>query len=333
MRASGMVVLAAALLLACPAAGQPADAWVLVVVGVGGDDAHRTKFTELGVRMVQAATERLAVPRDRVRLLVEREELAPELATGRSTRERVEGTVAEIGAAAAPGDRVLFLLIGHGSSRGEESFFNLPGPDLSASDFDALLSLLAEQRVALVNTASASGGFIPALAGAGRTIVTATRSAREMQEPVFVEYFVDAFAGDGADTDKDGRVSLLEAFVYADAEVARRYESEGLIRTEHARLDDDGDGEGTAEFGEDAADGAQARSFALGLPVAGVEPGEELDPAVRALLARRAELEVQLEALRDARDTMSADDYEDRLEDLLVRIAEIDRRLRGGGDR
>lgn len=333
MRALGCSLLLAALLVPGPAPAQATGPWILVVVGVGGDEEHRAKFADLAVRMVAAVTDRLAVPAERVRLLTEREEQAPGLAAGRSTRDGIEAAVAEVGAAAAPGDRVLILLIGHGNSRGEESFFNLPGPDMSAADFDALLGLLARQQVAFVNTASASGGFVATLAGPGRTIVTATRSPRETQEPYFAQYFVDAFAGEGADTDKDGRVSLLEAFVYADAEVARRYESAGLIRTEHARLDDDGDGEGSAEFGEGSGDGALARRFALGLPVAGIDATGDLDPALQALLAERAELEAQLESLRAARETMSASEYEDRLEELLVGIAEIDQRIREGGGR
>jgi hypothetical protein len=306
--------------------------WLLVIVGVGGDEAHRAKFSDLAQRMVAAATDRLAVPAENVRLLLERTELAPDAVDGRSTREQIEATIAEVGAAASPGDRVLLLLIGHGNGRGDETFFNLPGPDMSAGDFDALLALLADQDVAVVNTASASGGFTSVLSGPGRTIVTATRSVREAQEPVFAEHFVDAFAEEGADTDKDGRISLLEAFVYADAEVARFYESEGLIRTEHARLEDDGDGEGTGEPGGDVGDGARARRFALGAPVAGLPAGEELGAAQRALLTERAELEASLERLRASRETMTDTEYEDRLEELLVRIAEIDRLLREGGE-
>ena len=57
-----------------------------------------------------------------------------------------------------------------------------------------------------VNTASASGPFIEALAAPGRTIVTATRNGAERFATLFGGYFVDALAGDAADADKNGRV-------------------------------------------------------------------------------------------------------------------------------
>ena len=335
MRAAALALaIVIAMLLPPVAAAQLADTWLLVVVGVGGDDEHRARFATLAGEMTAAAIDRHGIAPANITTLVERVELAAEIADGRSTRAEIEASVAEIGSRAAAGDRVLVLLIGHGSSRGEETFFNLPGPDMSAADFAALLALLAEQEVGLVNTASASGGFLAPLAAPGRTVVTATRSSRESQEPVFVEHFVAAFTGEGADIDKDGRVSLLEAFVYADAEVARHYDSQGLIRTEHARLADDGATEGVAAT--EVADAPVARRFALGVPAAaaaGAGSPQELNPEARALLAERAELEAALETLRASRETMAEIEYEDRLEELLVRIAEIDRELReqGGG--
>jgi hypothetical protein len=307
--------------------------WILVVAGVGGDAEHRQRFASLATAMSTAASERHGIARERVVCLVERTELAPEVASARSTRDEIETAVARIGSEAAPGDRVLLLLIGHGSTRGSQSFFNLPGPDMSAADFAAMLDLLADQEVAVVNTSSASGGFVGALAAPGRTVVTATRSGREQQEPVFVEHFVAAYSGDGADTDKDGRISILEAFVYANAEVARAYEIDGLIRTEHALLDDDGDGEGSATPGGEGSDGQRARRFAIGAAVAGLDatPAEELDAATRELLLRRAELESELEALRAARESMTEDEYDDRLEEILLEIAEIDAMVRAQG--
>jgi hypothetical protein len=157
------------------------------------------------------------------------------------------------------------LLIGHGSAQGGEARFNLPGPDLTAADFGQLLARFSTQRVALVNAASASGDFVVALSAPNRTIITATRGASEKNETVFGGYFVKAFAGEVADTDKDGQVSLLEAFSYARREVERFYQSENRLQTEHALLDDNGDGEGSRDPDASATDGANARRFLLGL--------------------------------------------------------------------
>ncbi|MEJ2343744.1 MAG: hypothetical protein P8Y10_16295, partial [Gemmatimonadales bacterium] len=101
---------------------------------------------------------------------------------------------------------------------------NLPGPDMTADDFAALLDTYPGDRIVFVNTASASGGFVGTLAAPGRIIVTATKSGYERNRAVFGGFFVDAYTGGGSDTDKDGRLSVLEAFMYANSEVARAYE-------------------------------------------------------------------------------------------------------------
>jgi hypothetical protein len=64
----------------------------------------------------------------------------------------------------------------------------------------------------------------------------------ERNQTEFPSYFVQAFSDEGADADKDQRVSVLEAFTYARREVERFYEKGHLLVTEHAVLDDNGDG-------------------------------------------------------------------------------------------
>src|SRR5690606_4238048 len=89
-----------------------------------------------------------------------------------------------LAARAGSNDRVLLVLIGHGSTQGGENRINLPGPDLTGRDFAALLNAFGTQRVAVVNTASASGGFIQDLAAPNRLVVTATKSGFEQNETV-----------------------------------------------------------------------------------------------------------------------------------------------------
>ena len=94
--------------------------------------------------------------------------------------------------------------------------FNLPGPDLTAAEFARLLDRLAAQPVVFVNTASSSGGFVAALSGKDRTIITATKTDGERNQTRFGEFFAEALRPPtDADSDKDGRVSVLEAFVWA----------------------------------------------------------------------------------------------------------------------
>ena len=171
----------------------------------------------------------------------------------------MQKALGEVAQTAGPGDLVFILLIGHGGSQAGESRFNLPGPDMTAADFAPLLAALSRQQVVFVNTASASGDFVKALSAKGRTIVTATKSAMERNQTEFPSYFVQAFSEEGADADKDQRVSVLEAFTYARREVERFYEKGHLLVTEHAVLDDNGDGTGSATPDPATGDGALAR--------------------------------------------------------------------------
>src|SRR5213075_927990 len=78
-----------------------------------------------------------------------------------------------------------------------------------------------------------------------RVIVAAARSGYEQNYARFGQYMAEAIADPTADLDKDGQTSLLEAFLTASRRVAEYYATEGRMVTEHALLDDNGDGFGT----------------------------------------------------------------------------------------
>jgi hypothetical protein len=165
--------------------------------------------------------------------------------------------------------------------------------------------------------------MLPILSAANRVIITATKSSFERNESVFGRYFVAALSADGADVDKDGRVSLLEAYRYAVTETKRYYESEGRLQTEHSQLDDDGDKKGTAEPDLQVAagaDGAVARRIFLAGGVYASAAGAN-DPRLAALYKERFALEGEIEALKKRKALLSPDAYDDALENLLVELA------------
>jgi hypothetical protein len=303
-----------ALVLGLAASGAAAErSHLVIVVGLGGEPQYTEAFRGLAVAMVGAAEKKLGIDSADIAYLGEKaEELGIAVYRGRSTRENVQKVLLGIARRAGPDDLVFILLIGHGSARADESRFNLPGPDMGAADFVPLLDALAAQRVVFVNTASASGDFVKVLGGERRTVVTATRSALERNETAFARYFVEAFAGDGADADKDERVSVQEAFDYARREVERSYEKSRRLLTEHAVL---GDAEG------------RARGLFLG---AGQEEGggDTADSQLAALRGERRDAEKKLEALRAQKATMEAAAYQEELERLLLELALKDEAIR-----
>ena len=270
--------------------------YLLVITGLGGDPAYTEQFHQWATTLVDAARTRYELPADAITYLSEKPDLAPDLIADRSTRENVEAAIRSIADRASSGDHVVIVFFGHGSFT-NEARVNLPRRDLSAQDFANLLDGLDGQQVTFINTASASGPFVEELSGQGRTVVTATKTGGERNASVFGGYFAEAFAEgeEEADQDRDRRVSMLEAFTYARSRVVQSYEAEGLLMTEHALLDDNGDGQGSEEpdpLSGDAADGLVARTlfFTSG---AGrrTETARLDDPELQALYLERDELE------------------------------------------
>lgn len=305
---------------------------LLVITGSSGEPRFATQFHALAMGLRAVATTKFGIPDSQVVYLAEQTTPDPRSITGRSTREGITQAFDRLAARASSGDAVLVLLIGHGSGDGDVSRFNVPGADMTDADFDAQLDKLSKQVVAFVNAASASGDFVKKVSAKNRVVVTATKSNFEKNETLFAGHFVGAFVKDGADTDKDGRVSVLEAFTYARREVQREYETTSRLQTEHAMLDDDGDGAGRADPSARGPDGTIANKFFL-QPDAGVSAAAASDPRVAGLLATQSKLQSQLDSLRLAKGIMKEEQYEKALEDLLTKIAENASALRALGAR
>jgi len=308
---------------------------LVIVAGIGGTPEHSQSFTLLGFQLADSARDRYGMDPAYIHYFAEDPDRNRERIRGRSTREQIEGCLHGLAEEAGPEDRILIVLIGHGSFDEEEAKFNLPGPDLSAPEFALLLDSFGSRPLALVNCASSSGPFIEALSRPGRIIVTATRSGRERNETVFARFFVEALAGEGADLDKDRRVSLLEAFQYARRLTSDHYEQSKEILTEHALLDDNGDGEGSADVDLERGDGLLARSFFLEAdPEAAVAERAGASPELTALYQRRREIQNRIEVHRARKNELDPETYMGELERLLLELATINREIRklGGGE-
>jgi hypothetical protein len=322
---SARVAALVGVLIGAPAVASAQNAYLTVIVGLAGDAEYAELYGKWAAALVDAATERYGIPRARVQYLTEKPDQDSKRATGRSTRDEIAKAIGGL-SASAQDDVLFFVLIGHGTFDGKVAKFNLPGPDMTAADFEPLLKRLAPRRVVFVNTASASGPFIEALSGPGRTIITATRNGRESFATIFGGYFVDALSSEAADADKNKRVSMLEAYDYARREVVTAYERQGIMLIEHALLDDSGDKEGTAEPKADGKEGRVAALMSLGAASqADILPA---DPKVRALYEERRALERRVESLRLMKDSMDAQRYTDELEKLVTELALKTRQIR-----
>jgi hypothetical protein len=304
---------------------------VLIVSGVAGEPQYGDAFYKQATTMIDALKSRFAVPDSDIVYLAETPTRDAARIKAASTKQNIERELAALGAQSKAGDVLFVMLIGHGSGDETASRFNVPGPDITAVDIARVLDGVVGPIVAIVNAASASGGFIAPLSGPNRVIATATKSDMEKNQTRFANYFVQAYASDVADADKDGRVSVLEAFEYTRREVARAYESEKHLLTEHAQLDDNGDRKGTAAPDTKSADGALARRTFLGGRTGSVSAAARAasnDPRVAALEREKDALEARVDSLRRRKTAMDSTAYDKALEDLLVQLAEKNKAIR-----
>jgi hypothetical protein len=300
------MLLVVALLCASAAEARAQRVHVLIITGLAGEPQYRARFLEAAATLADTARTRWGVADSSLIVLGEDPAQDPKHIQARSTKENVAQAFVRLSRRVAPGDIVLVFLNGHGAGEGPNSRVNLPGPDPTAADFAAWISGFARQTVVFVNAASGSGDFVPVLAGRGRLIVSATKTGIERNESVFARPFVRGLTGSEADADKDGRISVYEAFDYAKKEVSRLYEVDNKMLTEHAVL----------------SDTAAARTVSFGKRMG------SSDPRVVALVAERQDLESQVAALRSRKATTDSTTYEHELERLLLLVAEKTQAIR-----
>lgn len=318
-RARLLALITAAVLAVPGAAASTGESHLLIVGGLGGERYYSDLFHRWADSLAAVATRHLDIGSDRVARLAADPSRSADPSVAVSRKDNVLGAVRDLARTSEPGDVVALVLLGHGTARGDRALFNLPGRDLSAGELAAALDGLAGRTVVVVAAAPASAPFIEALSGEDRVVITATATAAENQHTRFGGHFIDALAAEGADADKDGRVSLLEAFQYATGEVARAFESEGLLRTEHAMLDDNGDGTGSRDPGDGAADGSLAARVHLAAPAR--RPDTAAGRAALALEIEARRLVDRIEALKRDKRALESDEYLARLETLLVELA------------
>ncbi len=304
------ICLAAALLFAVPVR---AAVYYVTVAGLGGEPDYEQEFTSLAMDL------------DKL-LKASGSDVHVYTLTGKdATRANLTDTLAQVASEAKPDDDFVLTLIGHGSFDGFEYKFNLPGPDISATDLAVLCDHVPARRQLIVNTTSASGGSVAALEKHGRAVIAATKSGTEKNATVFARYWVQALHDPETDVDKNDAITALEAFRYATTHTADFYDAQKRLATEHAVFEDTGLHDPVREASTDTGEGLLLSSFTL--IRLGAAQKAYADPAKRALLARKEELERQIDTLKYQKAAMSQDDYKAQLTAALIELAKVQEEL------
>ncbi len=303
----------------------------LIVASVSGEEQFKEQFWDWGTRLQRALTEQMRVPKENVLFLFEDPSKAPALVFGKPTKSELTRAAEKLGKDTKQGDLVLIVLLGHASYDGTTYKFNLVGPDATAADLEQVLDRFSGEQVVLVAATPCSGGLTRALTGKNRVIMTATKSEMENNQTVFGGFFVEAFENQAADADKNGRVSMLEAYLYSRKTVEDWYKERQKLATEHALLEDDGNGRGSSIPSVETGDGLLAGRLSPGPAVqpvlaASVPPGNQKE--LVELQAAKQKVEADIEALKYRKSTMADSEYQRNLEKLLLELARTDGRIR-----
>jgi hypothetical protein len=306
----------ASLLCSAPVFG--ADRYALIVSGAAGEPQYQQEYGEWRASLEQTLREKLKFDPTHIETLYDGAD-AGHVSNAINVRKAVDRLRAHM-----RGDDVLLVvLLGHGTFDGAEAKFNLVGPDLTASEWAALLRPLPG-RLTIVNTTAASFPFLERLSGPRRIVISATDSGTQRFDTVFPKYFIEALGDPAADIDKNGRVSIWEAFLSASLKVRRYFEQKGQLATERALLDDNGDGIGR-EAGGEGTDGSIAARAYLDPNTANAAPTDE---ELLALLQKRTTLETDAEDLKERRALMTPNEYNREFERLMLELANVSRQIR-----
>lgn len=226
----------------------------LIICGLTGDAAHHKLFSQTMTTLAKGLASRCEIGPESLILLTGDEPAAddPEWIrqSARSTREGIAETVARLKAELTADDRLWVIVLGHTYYDGRISWFNLPGPDLQHSEFAKLFEGLPCREQVFVLTMSTSGYWIKPLSAKGRLIMTATETDWETNETEFPHELARVMATEDLttadlDTDRDGAFTAFDLYITTVRNLAQSYLGGELLATEHALLDDDGDGRGT----------------------------------------------------------------------------------------
>ena len=297
-----------------PPSQRDPNKFAVIFVGAGGEPEYAKVFEQWTTELKSALAEDYGF--DTQKLLVVQNAKATD----------IRNTFGQLKSQMEPNNVLFVFLIGHGSFDGKESKFNLVGPDLAASEYNTLLSSLPTKRVVVFNMASASGEFVKSLSAKGRIVITATKSGQETNATRFAGFFIAALRAPDADTDQDGHTSVLETFVYANRLTADFYNRAGRLATEHALLDDNGDGVGREKA--EAGEGLLAR--ATYLDSLSVDEAAAT-AATGKLLKERTRLEGEIEQLIARKGNMPEAEYEATLEQLFIDLAKVNRSIKQAG--
>lgn len=223
---------------------QETRIWALIVVGTPGDESHRSLFEKTSKIWIDWLANTLQVPLERLRVVDGRSTAVTRMA---GDKQAVAQAFSELAERVGPDDTLWVLVLGHGHYDGRRAWLHLPGPDPGPTEFVSWLNGVTCREQIIWLTQTSSGWWLKPLARSNRVVITATDVDQEENETEFPHALATVMQAPARswDVNSDNRLSLLELLAATLKEVRSRFERDQRVPTEHALLDDDGDGLGT----------------------------------------------------------------------------------------
>jgi hypothetical protein len=325
----GCRLLAIALLLFLGEAASATERdgrWAILLSGASGDPELQQTYLKELTDLYSTLTNSLGFPRSQVAVLFDDPSKNPEMIRRKATREDLQALCRELAGRVHKNDLMFVFIEGHGDYDGKIYKLNLVGPDPTGEELASMLYSIPAQRFIVINATNCSGGSLSALSKKEKIVIASTKSGMEKNQPHAARFFIDAIINNAADSNKDGRVSMFEAFVYTRQKVEEYYRDEASMQTEHAVMDDNGDGQAQPQPSPENGEGLLARTVFLDSG-SSVAASANLTPEQKELAREAQDIESRIEALKYAKAEMPEADYEKKLEDLLLKLAQINAKL------
>jgi len=308
------------------------ERYAVLIGGLGGSPEYTEKFRQYLFDSHKALIDVFAFPADHVAVFAETSLQDLPFVTGISTAENIRAHIESLSGVVTANDHLYIILFGHGSFDGQHAQLNIPRRDLNDTDYARLLDTLSAGRIVFINTASASAPFVEQLSGVERIIITATRTGTQRNETAFPRYLVEAFTHPAADIDKDGNLSVQEVFTYATQHTARYFEESNHLATEHALIEDTGDGQAYRDGElETTGEGRLASVTYLRRRPSALTASGGYPVITERQLLHRESLERAIADLQSQKSMLGTELYYAQLETLFVQLARLNDQLEAAG--
>jgi hypothetical protein len=290
-------------------AAAPGVRRALIVCGLAGDEDHRKLFSETAELMLTGLTKHHGFAAENIKVLwgdEPQEKDGPAVAGSQvATRESIIETGKELVEASQPEDALWVIVLGHAHYDNKLSWINVKGPDLSHIEFSKLFVGLPCREQVFFITTQVSGFFARSLSAPLRVVITATEADQEVNETLFPHKLAKNLAEppelEEFDVNEDGQATLFDLYLLTAKQTLEDYAANEFLATEHALIEDNGDGRGTEVqldyFVEDlggrrragkgvpakpTGDGERANRLVLVLPPPAEKPVEDAKPKAEA---------------------------------------------------